>query len=177
MPDWLAELPRPSTTVPVVALGTALETDSGPGAGTPMLCMMVLTSYPPQCSGPELIGWDWSAVEHGDVNGVRFTNTDFPMLVTYDGPAHTITPVEMLPAGAGGVELPHPMSGDLDYATVEQLGQDLLALQRPDIFGFGGNDGAFQLDVISDDGSMQAAFDALFGAGNVIVTSWLVPAA
>ena len=29
----------------------------------PQLCSGVLLSYPPQCGGPDIVGWDWATVE------------------------------------------------------------------------------------------------------------------
>lgn len=168
VPDWLAELPRPSTSAPVVALGTVLEQESGTDAGTPMLCMMVLTSYPPQCGGPEVIGWNWDAVDHEEANGVRWSDS-IALRITYDGPANTVELLEIVDSSEADSALPPPHTSGLDDATLAQLQRDLIALERSDILSFGGS----QIEVIFDDGSIQAVFDAQFGAGNVQVSSWL----
>lgn len=171
---WLAELPRPSTADPVVALGTVLES-SGEGAfadampaGVPMLCQMVLTSYPPQCGGPEVVGWDWDAVEHEAASGVRWTN-DIAMRLTYDGASRTVTLLEIVDSSESQYELPPQHTSGLDAATLEQLQRALIELERDDFLMVGGS----QIEVLYDDGSIQAAFDARFGEGNVQVTSWL----
>ena len=170
----LAELPTPSATEPVLAYGDVLEADDGPNAGVPMLCTMMLTSYPPQCGGPEVIGWDWSAVDHEAANGVRWTESGLAMRVTYDGVHHTMTPLEMVDPSSIDTPLPSPHpAGPLDAAAIAQLQDDLIELARPDIMGFGGGNGSFAVEVVYDDGSIQAAFDEIYGPGAVHVTSWL----
>ncbi|HET8867201.1 MAG TPA: hypothetical protein VFM87_02615, partial [Agrococcus sp.] len=170
----LAELPTPSATESVLAYGDVLEADDGPNAGVPMLCTMMLTSYPPQCGGPEVVGWDWSAVDHESANGVRWTESGVAMRVTYDAVQRTITPLEMVDPASIDMVLPrrHP-AGPLDDAAITQLQDDLIELARPDIMSFGGGNGSFALEVVYDDGSIQAAFDEIYGPGAVHVTSWL----
>lgn len=48
----------------------------GEGAQSPVLCLgPVLTSYPPQCGGPTLLGeFSWDEVEFEEASGVRWTN-------------------------------------------------------------------------------------------------------
>jgi hypothetical protein len=44
----------------VAGQGTVIQV----GDTAPHLCLgPVAESYPPQCSGPEITGWDWDAVE------------------------------------------------------------------------------------------------------------------
>ena len=80
----------------VIGKGTVIQT----GDTAPQFCLgPVMESYPPQCSGPELAGWDWDAVEGdetaGDVtfgayaiwgtwDGTVFTAKDSVMLALYD---------------------------------------------------------------------------------------------
>ena len=46
----------PPTSVEVLGQGTVIETADS----APQFCLgAIAESYPPQCSGPELIGWDW----------------------------------------------------------------------------------------------------------------------
>lgn len=57
--------------------------DDGDG---PELCLGgVLTSYPPQCGGPRLVGWDWADHEgaYEESQGVRWG--DFVVIGRYDG--------------------------------------------------------------------------------------------
>lgn len=76
--------------------------DDGVG---PELCLGgVLDSYPPQCGGPRVVGWDWSQ-HRGDFdqsNGTRWG--EFILVGTYDG--SSFTPTEVVPASAWHDDLP-----------------------------------------------------------------------
>jgi len=75
-------------------VGTVLES---PGHG-PQLCTNVDLSDPPQCGGPDIVGWDWAGLDAdssggttwgdyvllGRWNGMRFTLTERPRLVRDD---------------------------------------------------------------------------------------------
>lgn len=86
---------RPTTTpaAPGEVLGFATVLDDGDGAE---LCLGgQADSYPPQCGGPPLVGWDWAEHE-GDfeeASGVRWG--EFAVTGTFDGT--TITPSEVIP--------------------------------------------------------------------------------
>ncbi len=61
------------------ATGTVLANESH----GPQLCGVVATSYPPQCGGLDIVGWDWSEVEsqtQGDVQWGEYT-----VVGTWDG--------------------------------------------------------------------------------------------
>ena len=55
----------------VEGVGTVLES---PEHG-PQLCFAVAESLPPQCGGPDVVGWDWDAVPHESAQGVRWTDS------------------------------------------------------------------------------------------------------
>jgi hypothetical protein len=84
---------RPSVTVPQLdpaqlleGSGTVLEDANGP-----QLCLGgVAESYPPQCSGIPLVGWDWRVVE-GEDFASGTTWGDFHVVGTYDGQVFTVT--------------------------------------------------------------------------------------
>lgn len=67
--------------------------------GEPMLCLGgVMESYPPQCGGPIITGWDWSEVDGAEsANGVTWG--DFVVRGTWDGETFGFTgiPDEPLP--------------------------------------------------------------------------------
>ena len=66
-------------------VGTVLQSlDHGP-----RLCQMVLTSYPPQCGGPDVLGWDWAAVVAEDAGGTTWG--EYEVVGTWDGTALTLT--------------------------------------------------------------------------------------
>ncbi|MFI6480065.1 hypothetical protein ACIBH1_19175 [Nonomuraea sp. NPDC050663] len=55
----------------------------------PQLCSFVAESYPPQCSGPDVVGWDWSKVRHESANGTRWGS--YRVVGTWDGSRLTLT--------------------------------------------------------------------------------------
>lgn len=65
--------------------GTVLE---APETG-PQLCHMVADSLPPQCSGPEVVGWDWTAVEAESASGTTWGS--YLLTGTWDGTRFTLT--------------------------------------------------------------------------------------
>lgn len=77
-----------------VTMATVLEAgDSGP-----QLCHAVAESYPPQCSGPQIVGWDWDAVD-GEESANGVTWVDAVLTGTWDGERFTVTrPVEAVSA-------------------------------------------------------------------------------
>ncbi|WP_306231257.1 hypothetical protein [Agrococcus beijingensis] len=167
----LADLPMPSAAGEVIAIGTALQNPDGPA----MLCYVVATSLPPQCAGPELVGWDWAAVPHEEASGVRWSDAAVALRATYDATAFAITPLEVLDLAALSMPQRPAPTGDLDQATQTAVQEDLWSLQRPDVLG-GGGDGAgiAIIEVVHDDGSMQAFLDDIYGPGAVAVVPWLL---
>ena len=57
----------------------------------PQLCDAVAESYPPQCGGPDVVGWDWSAVEAESAAGTTWGY--YTLVGTWDG--QRFTPVEV----------------------------------------------------------------------------------
>ncbi len=88
-------------------VGTVLESpDHGP-----QLCLGgVDDSYPPQCTGVELVGWDWSAVEAESANGSTWGN--FAVTGAWDGTRMTVTTV-----GAPEDVPGRSLAGDPNFAT------------------------------------------------------------
>ena len=161
----IGELPMPSATEPVLAIGTVLEQEGGA-----ILCVgPVAESAPPQCAGPELIGWDWASFEHEQTGGVRWVQ-GVAIEGTYDAVAQAFTPTGAPMSAAAiqsrAVETPQ---GQLDEATIAAVQDDLATLQRPDVFGSWGDIGTVVFSVAFDDGSMQAALDDIYGPGVVFV--------
>ncbi|TMR95368.1 hypothetical protein [Nonomuraea basaltis] len=86
---------------------TVLE---GGGHG-PQLCQAVMESLPPQCGGPDVIGWDWSKVKHESLRGVKWG--EYRVVGTWDGARLTLTeppgaPVKSDPAGENTLASPCP---------------------------------------------------------------------
>ncbi|WP_204016949.1 hypothetical protein [Sphaerimonospora thailandensis] len=55
----------------------------------PQLCAGVAFSMPPQCAGPDIVGWDWNTVDHDAQGGVRWG--DYHVVGTWDGERLTLT--------------------------------------------------------------------------------------
>ena len=90
-----AEMPTavPAAEGPVATDGLVTVLDAGDG---PLLCAgPVAASLPPQCTGPEISGWDWAEhPEFEDQGGTRWGS--FHLTGTFDGTAFTVT--EAIPA-------------------------------------------------------------------------------
>lgn len=82
--------PMPDAVPPAAGevVGSGLVMDVGDG---PQFCLgPVAESWPPQCSGPPVVGWDWDAVtgryeEQGDIRW-----GDFVLHGTFDGSTFTL---------------------------------------------------------------------------------------
>ena len=55
----------------------------------PQLCSAVAESYPPQCNGPDIVGWDWSTVPAESVAGTTWG--EYRLVGTFDGERFTLT--------------------------------------------------------------------------------------
>jgi hypothetical protein len=53
------------------------------------LCGAVAESYPPQCGGLPVTGWDWGSVEHEEAEGVRWGS--YIVTGTFDGRSLVLT--------------------------------------------------------------------------------------
>lgn len=69
-------------------IGTVLDDGDGPE-----LCLgPIMSSLPPQCGGPRLVGWDWSGIESAQRAGVRWTVPEYVVTGSYGD--HTLTLTE-----------------------------------------------------------------------------------
>jgi hypothetical protein len=112
----------------------------------PQLCSDVAESYPPQCGGPEVVGWDWGDAEGAEsANGTTWGS--YEVTGTWDGERLTLTEPPGPPRhDAGGEEVdfsspcPEPSGGwrVVDAATANQQALDAattMAQARPDFAG------------------------------------------
>jgi hypothetical protein len=179
-------VPTPRAEAPSVERPTAIPAAPGPvrtyniatvmDTGSPELCLgPVAESYPPQCSGLPIAGWHWA--EHqgtyeaeqgvrwgaysvgGTWDGETFTYGDAVTAALYD-PMPRPEPTYPTPA----TEYPEDELADI----AEEVGE------LPGALSFWGQDGHVLVDVVYDDGSLQAWADDEYGAGVVVVTSMLV---
>lgn len=91
-PGASAELPTgvPAAEGEVATRGLVTVLDAGDG---PQLCLGgVAESFPPQCSGPELVGWTWAELQGWQrESGVRWG--EFAVTGTWDGERLSVTDV------------------------------------------------------------------------------------
>jgi hypothetical protein len=153
---------------------------------SPMLCAgPVASSLPPQCGGPVIAGWDWDAVDDEETaNGVTWGEYD--VVGTWDGTAFTLTRApeptpEQVPDATLLTPWPDPADAETIARATADYGEAMSAqLQDPPaagtgIFGFGDAGGRLVVDVLHDDGTMQAEADARYGPDVVVIESALRP--
>jgi hypothetical protein len=70
----------------------------------PQLCSAVAESYPPQCGGPDVVGWDWDAVDAESANGTTWGA--YHVVGTWDDGTFTLTEAPSAPAGGDEREDP-----------------------------------------------------------------------
>lgn len=114
----------------------------------PQLCHAVEESYPPQCGGPDIAGWDWSAVEHESAAGTRWGS--YVLVGTFDGETFTLSEPATVDDGSVarpqtgndrfGTPCPEPAGGwhpvDAERATQAAFQQAIEVAQAAD--GYGG---------------------------------------
>jgi hypothetical protein len=176
--------PRPAAAGEVLAQGTVLQKDGE----DPQLCLgAVAQSYPPQCGGPPILGWDWSAAEQSE-SAAGVTWGSYAVTGTWDATAFTVTqpPVPLSlydPLAQVDPRLDEENAGPSDEETLRRFQDDLNAAdynpgtfsdwsEAPILSSWTGN-GYLWVSVIYDDGSVQSFFDEQFGAGVVAVQSAL----
>jgi hypothetical protein len=160
----------------LVGQGTVLQKGDEPA----QLCLgAVAESYPPQCSGPVIDGWDWSAVEQSEsASGVTWGT--YAVFGTWDGTLFTSTrpPVPLSLYDAMPFEDPrlsNGASGAGDEAQLQRIQQEIHDAADPAILSSWTAQGFLVVSVIHDDGAVQRAMDERFGPGLVLVQSALRP--
>ncbi|GAA3742560.1 hypothetical protein GCM10022239_17600 [Leifsonia bigeumensis] len=161
----------------VIGQGTVLQVDEA----APMFCLGgVLESYPPQCDGPEIVGWDWDSVD-GAETASRVTWGAYALQGTWDGERFTLTQPAMLLALYDPMPIVDPYEDPANAGTNEE--SRLLEVQaelntadpslRP--LESGPRNGYLFATWIYDDGDLQRYVDNRFGPDVVHVVSALRP--
>lgn len=168
MPD---RVPAATGVVSTRTTATVMDT------GRPELCLgAVAESYPPQCGGPPLEGWDWADTRgmFEQEGGTRWG--EFHVTGRWDGTTFTVEGAVAAalhdPAAPEPSPTPSPAEdlGERELAAIaEEVGGGLPGAQ-----GAYAMDGHVLVDVVYDDGSLQAWCDEEYGEGVVLVTSALV---
>jgi hypothetical protein len=164
------EVPAAPGTVDTRGIVTVMDT------GTPELCLgPVAESYPPQCGGPAIEGWDWSRRQETfeSQGGIRWGQ--FAVSGTWDGT--TLTLEAAIPAAVyDAMPEPEPayLTRSLDHTKteLEAIAQEVAEL--PGAQGAYAEHGRVLVDVTYDDGSLQDWADETYGEGVVVVSPMLL---
>ena len=164
------EVPAAPGVVDTRGLVTVMDT------GTPELCLgPVAESYPPQCSGPVIDGWDWKQHQQmfdsqGDIRWGEFMVSG-----TWDGTTfgfENAVPAPVYDAMPTPEPTYPPPSVQHSTDELEQISQEVGEL--PGAQGAYVDHGRVLVDVVYDDGSLQAWADETYGDGVVVVSSMLL---
>jgi hypothetical protein len=131
------------------------------------LCLgAIAESYPPQCTGPEIDGWDWDAVAgtfetSGDVTWGAYAVTG-----TWDGGRFGLTGAITLalydPMPVVDPQLDPDNAGDTDPAELERIQSEIDDSAPFTVLTSSIENGYVFVGVTYDDGSIQAWADETF---------------
>ena len=165
----------PPADDPVTGLGTVIET---PG-GTPELCLgPVRESWPPQCEGVPVTGWDWEANPPDAQSDAGSPVTRWGVYAvdgTFDGSTLTVTRAVSLALYDAMAEPSASPAAPPDLSNTEWDAVDVAVREVPGLISVDRVDeaGPVMVTVVHDDGSIQRWADLSFGAGAVVITSAL----
>lgn len=167
--DVTAPIPAPG---PVAGQGTVLQKKGE----DPQFCMgPIAESYPPQCSGVALAGWDWDAVD-GEESSGDVTWGAYAITGTWDGTTLTATDSIMLalydPMPFTDPLLDPENTGDTDQATLDEIQNGLDKLPFT-FYEAHSENGYLFVTVTYDDGRIQDYMDATYLPDAVAVRSAL----
>lgn len=158
----------------VVGTGTVMDV-----GGDVQFCMgAVAESYPPQCSGVPLAKWSWEGVDGSEQSGTTRWGA-YALIGTYDGTTFTVTQDPMTLALYDPMASEDPTGGEpgsTDEETLTAIQEELPSLLGTDGRSYTGStpvNGYLWVDVVWDDGTLQKAADADFGADVVVIRSTL----
>jgi len=176
-PDAPTGAPALDLPADVRTRGLVMVMDTGDG---PEVCLgAIAESWPPQCGGPEVLGWDWSEHSMHEKQGtVRWGS--FALSGSWDGTALTVS--DAVPAALYDVMVeepsPDPLPTDPPSPADLKVIAEEVAAELP---GVSGAQGAYPteqqvyVDVPFDDGSLQEWADATYGEHVVVVVPALLP--
>lgn len=154
----------------VTAAGTVI--DDGDQA---QLCVFaVMESYPPQCSGVPLDGWNWDVADGSETSGT-ITWGGYAVSGTFDGERFTMTDPPIPLALYDPIAPEDPTRGEDGTTSDAELQriQDELSDRLGADMSVSTARGYVWVGVLWDDGTLQDALDGAYGGGVVIVTSAL----
>ncbi len=165
----------------VIGQGTVLQID---GEDAQFCLGAVMESYPPQCSGPVVVGWEWpDDGMHESAQGVTWGT--YALTGTWDGVQFTPTqPAIPLALYDPMMEEPDPRT---DPANAGESSEELLLRIQDELAAWTDvvvltsypANGYLWASVDYDDGSIQSYLDEIYGPDVVVVQSVLrdLPAA
>ncbi|WP_143738241.1 hypothetical protein [Microbacterium esteraromaticum] len=110
-----SQAPQLSPASLVMTPGAVTVLDDGTGAE---LCLgMMAMSYPPQCGGASVVGWDWDdwTGSFTEAAGVRWGM--FTLTGEYDAEAFEFTPTEVAPWHENDETTENPWGSEVDFTT------------------------------------------------------------
>jgi len=168
-PDAIPAAPGPVHTANVA---TVMDT------GSPELCLgAIAESYPPQCSGPALAGWQWADHDQMFERQGKATWGSFAVSGAWDG--ETFTYASAVPAALYDPMMQEPPTYPAPAVTLTEAElveiQDGLATTLPG-YQSSAPDAAGHLvvDVVYDDGTLQGWLDGEYGKDVVVLNPLLV---
>ncbi|HEV7949567.1 MAG TPA: hypothetical protein VGP24_07360 [Glaciihabitans sp.] len=168
--------------------GSASDSDELMGQGMvmqqegeePSLCLgAVMESYPPQCLGSPIVGWDWEAAEQEE-SAAGSTWGTYAVQGTWDGTTFTLTQPAIPLSLYDPMYEPDPLldeanAGQTPESELVRISDELVPADFPNLLSTGVMNGYLFVTVIHDDGSLQEKVDATYGEGVVVVQSALTP--
>ena len=164
--------PTPTST-DVVGQGTVIQAADDQA----QLCLgAVLESYPPQCTGVPLVGWDWGTVD-GQETAAGTTWGTYAVWGVWDGTTLTVSGAIQLalydPLPIQDPLLDPANAGTADEGTLAGVLGRISDEVPVEVYGARIDNGYVFVDVLHDDGTVQAWADQEHGAGVVAVRSLL----
>jgi hypothetical protein len=157
----------------VVGQGTVLQKD---GEEAQFCLGPIMESYPPQCSGPALLGWEWP--DDGmweSSNGVTWGT--YAISGTWDGEAFTRGEM-VIPLALYDPMRPEPdpradpaNPGDNSEELLTRVQEELSAWTTVTVLTSYPENGYLWATVYYDDGTIQAYLDEVYGPDVVVVQS------
>ncbi|WP_395640367.1 hypothetical protein [Pseudolysinimonas sp.] len=157
----------------VVGQGTVLQKD---GEEAQFCLGAIMESYPPQCSGPELVGWEWP--DDGmweSASGVTWGS--YAVSGTWDGEAFTRGEM-VIPLALYDPIRPEPdpradpaNAGDNSEELLLRVQEELAAWTEVTVLQSFPENGYLWATVLYDDGTIQAYLDEIYGPDVVVVQS------
>ncbi|MEU6249493.1 hypothetical protein [Glycomyces sp. NPDC047010] len=157
---------------------TVLQPTERDSAG---LCAFVAESYPPQCEGLPVTGWEWDAVEHQEAEGVRWGT--YVVQGTFDGKQFALTddPLPLSEVDPADYQPAAPEFGEpaeaLAASELTAIADEMTAEFPTTVFAGGPDEanGVALVDALLVTPEMEAYAAEHFPADTVVFTSVLQP--